>query len=190
MRFLTLLFAVSATAIGYSGTKTEILSNSYGYDHINSINQDVDTKTGSVYGLSLGSNEKEMRAHFGDPIGIIYLNEDEKVFVYGSKFATTIEHGFFTKATVGSNVFDYSTGIELEVNAIYDTPQWEIDGKIRSSSSFESVLENLGLRNQSPEYSLVTVSGRTLLRLQFTKRTSPHGGQDYQLRSFTVERTK
>lgn len=190
MRFLALLFAVSATTIGFSGTKTEVLSNSYGYEQNNSIKQDVDTKTGNVYGLSLGSSEKEMRAHFGDPIGIIYINEDEKVFVYGSKFATTIEHGFFTKAMIGSSIFDYLTGIKPEINAIYDIPQWEIDGKVRNSDSFESVVEKLGLRNQSPEHSLITVSGRILLRLQFSKRISPYGSEDYQLRSFTVERTR
>jgi len=190
MRFSTLFFAVTVTAFCFAGTKSEVLSNAYGYETINGIKQDIETETGSVYGLNLGSSEEEMRAFFGDPIGIIYISEDEKVFVYGSKFATTIKHGLFTKATIGSNVFDYSTGIEPETNAIFDTPQWEINQEIRSSDSYESVVKKLGLRDQSPEYSLVTVSGRSLLRLQFTKRTSPYGSEDYQLRSFTIERTR
>ncbi len=135
----------------------------------------------SVYGVPFGTSSKEMVVAFGQPSGIIMINDFKKALMYGSSHLFIFKRDKFRELLISDHIFPWDFTSQMDAHPFFDGKRWELKQGITAEMDFKSVSKKIGQPNAKPNYSLKFEGERSSNELKFSHWTGATGDTGYRV---------
>ena len=140
----------------------------------------------SVYGLSFGSSEKDLISTFGEPTGVIVLNETRKAYLYGRSHLFVFRNGKLRELFVQRNILDWDVSKRMDEHPFFDRGLWILEPGIENNMDFNAVMDALGRPHANPDYRYSVEGERSSTELTFSRRRGLPGAESFVLYGIAV----
>ena len=186
------LVGLSSEAAGKNGWKTEHpliwqrfaeiqLFQDSSQDRKMSIDPDA-----SVYGVKFGSTENEVMAEFGQPQGIIFLNDTMRAFLYGQSHLFIFRKGKLGELMVNKHGLLRDLRRYMETHPFFDSGRWMIEPGLRFRMKFTEVRRMLNKPGAKPGLKYTFHGERSSTTLLFSRKLGRSDAEAYRLYGFSI----
>jgi len=151
--------------------ETVTLNHEYSPKKFRSLDRKINPDV-SVYGLKFGSSEESVRETFGDPQGVILINDTRKALLYGQTHLLVFRNDKLVELRVSKHgIVDFELAKRMDEHPFFDRKTWVLGPGLRSGMAFGEVQKALKKPNEKPNYRYVVEGPSSTTTLQFVSRT-------------------
>ncbi len=180
---LAILLVLAGLSAAWAGTLE--LNPRYEPKRFQDRDTTVDPDT-SVYGIGFGSTEAEVLAAFGEPQGIIVINDAKKTLLYGQSHLFTFRNGRLKELIVNDHILDWTLSKQMEEHRFFDRGKWTVKPGFRKDMTFAEVRTLLGRPDAVPDHRYVFDGERSSITLRFSRWHGQSGPEAYRLNGFSI----
>lgn len=140
----------------------------------------------SVYGVKFGSTEAVVLKAFGDPSGVIIINDSKKGFLYGHSHLLIFRKGRLRELVVKDHLLDWQLSQQMEDHPFFDSRAWTLEPGIRSRMTFSEVREALSAPQAPPDYTWIASGQASSTTFYFSSVHGQEGPEAYHLSGFWI----